>query len=111
MTVIDIFTAEELTTALQTHTFCIVDFYKENCAACKMLDNSFKTILDLPEYSSIVLLKVKMEDVGEAYFIEQQLRQTPTLRFVYENEAVINAPGFSSPSSIKSLIKTVLEAA
>lgn len=105
MKFIDITTAEAFVTALKEHEFCIVDFYKDRCAGCAMLTNTFKALDKDGQYADIPVLKVKMEDVGEDFFTAQGLRQTPTVKFYIDGEAVIAAPGFSSPATMKSLIK------
>lgn len=105
MKFIDITTVEAFATTLKEHEFCIVDFYKDQCAGCSMLANTFKTLDNDGQYANIPVLKVKMEDVGEDFFKEQGLRQTPTVKFYIDGEAAIVVPGFSSPATMKSLIK------
>lgn len=105
MKFVDITSVEAFGSALAEHDFCLVDFYKDNCPGCAMLTNTFKALDTDFSYRDVTVLKVKLEDVGEDFFKEQGLRQTPTVKFYIDGEAVIVAPGFSSPATMKSLIK------
>lgn len=102
---IEIQTEAEFTAALKEHELCVVDFYKDNCPGCSMLTNTFKVLDESGQFPDLPLLKVKMENIGEDFFTAQGLRQTPTVKIYIDGEAVIMAPGFSSPSTMKSLIK------
>ena len=52
--------------------------------------------------TDLVLLKLKLESVGEAFFRSMSLRQTPTLIFFHEGTEVLRLLGFQSPQQLST---------
>lgn len=104
MNKIEITTVEAFHEALAAHDCVLVDFYKDNCPGCKMLDMSLMRFATTPAAEDVTLLKVKMENVGEAFFHEQKLRQTPTLIMYRAGEEMGRQPGFAQPAQIEALV-------
>ncbi|MET4618245.1 thioredoxin 1 [Stenotrophomonas sp. 2619] len=86
--------------ALRDHPTVLVDFHKDNCPGCRMLDMSLASIADSPSTSGIVLLKVHLETIGEVFFRSLGLRQTPTLLLVRDGHEVARRAGYQSPKQI-----------
>lgn len=101
---IEITTVAAFHEALATHNDVLVDFYKDNCSGCKMLDMSLTRFATTPVAKGLTLLKVKLENVGEDFFHEQQLRQTPTLIMYRDNQEIGRQPGFAQPAQIEALV-------
>lgn len=104
MNKIEITTVEAFHEALTVHDYVLADFYKDNCPGCKMLDMSLTRFATTPVAEDVTLLKVKLENVGEAFFHEQNLRQTPTLIMYRSGEEIGRQPGFSQPAQIEALV-------
>lgn len=94
---------------LREHPAVLVDYYKDQCPGCRMLDMALATVAATPEAAGIVLLKVRMETVGEAFFRELGLRQTPTLRFVQNETEVKRLTGYQPPARIGELLVMLTE--
>jgi thioredoxin 1 len=90
--------------AIARHPALLVDYHKDNCPGCRMLDMSLAAVADAPEAEGLVLLKVKLESVGEPLFRELGLRQTPTLSLVRDGREIQRLPGFQSPDAIRVLL-------
>lgn len=86
--------------AIATHPRLLVDWYKDDCPGCRMLDRSLQAFAATPEARDLVLLKVRLEAVGEACFRERGLRQTPTLSIHRDGAEAARLPGFQSPARI-----------
>jgi len=91
---------EDIHAAIAVHALLLVDWYKDDCPACRMLDRSLQVFAAMPEAAGIVLLKVRLETVGEACFRAMGLRQTPTLTFHRGGAEVARLPGFQSPGQV-----------
>ena len=104
MNKIEITTVDAFYEALAAHERVLVDFYKDNCPGCKMLDMSLTRFAATSAAAGVVLLKVKMENVGEAFFHEHKLRQTPTLIMYRRGEEMGRRPGFAPPPQIEALV-------
>ncbi len=89
---------------LREHPAVLVDYYKDQCPGCRMLDMALAGVAATPEAAGIVLLKVRMETVGEAFFRALGLRQTPTLSFVQNEIEVRRLTGYQSPARIGELL-------
>ncbi|WP_421567210.1 thioredoxin family protein [Stenotrophomonas sp. PD6] len=89
---------------LGTHPDLLVDFHKDNCPGCRMLEMSLAAFAATPQAEGRVLLKVKLEDVGEAFFRTLGLRQTPTLSVVRGGHEIARLPGFQSPEHIAAAV-------
>ena len=86
--------------ALAAHPRLLVDYYKDNCPGCTMLDMSLQKIAADPAVAGVALLKVKMETVGEDFFRGLGLRQTPTLSLVRDGDEAARLAGFQTPAQI-----------
>lgn len=91
---------DDYAAAIATHPRLLVDYHKDNCPGCTMLDLSLKAFAAGPDAAGVVLLKVKMEQVGEDFFRTLGLRQTPTLALFRDGAEVARLPGFQSPAQV-----------
>lgn len=96
--------AEAYAAAIAAHRRLLVDFHKDNCPGCTMLDLSLRRFAATAEAGGLVLLKVAMEDVGEALFRALGLRQTPTLALFRDGAEVARLPGFQSPAQLAAAV-------
>lgn len=99
-------TAEEYHAALRNHPALLVDFHKDDCPGCRMLEMSLASVSGAIADAGMTLLKVKLETVGEALFRELGLRQTPTLLVVRDGHETARSPGFQSPRQILAMLET-----
>lgn len=97
-------TPDDYASAVAAHPRLLVDFYKDDCPGCTMLDMSLKVLASAPEAAGVVLLKVKLEQVGEAFFRDLGLRQTPTLVLFRDGAEVARLPGFQSPAQLAQAV-------
>lgn len=96
--------ADDYHAALRDHCTVLVDFYKDQCPGCRMLDLALSQVAGTPAAAGVVLLKVKLETVGEAFFRELGLRQTPTLSLVRDGQEVRRLAGYQSPAQIEAAL-------
>ncbi|MFT3755336.1 MAG: thioredoxin family protein [Pseudoxanthomonas sp.] len=96
---------DDYATALATHPRLLVDFHKDNCPGCKMLDMSLQKFAATDSATGVALLKVKMEDIGEDFFRGLGLRQTPTLSLFKDGNEAARLPGFQSPAQVEQAVK------
>ena len=82
----------------------LVDFYKDNCPGCTMLDKVIEQNAENLERNDIALLKVKMEVVGDQFFKDNNLRQTPSLILMRDGVEVKRHAGFMRPSDFAQWI-------
>ncbi|MEE7546191.1 thioredoxin family protein [Xanthomonas sp. Kuri4-1] len=99
---------DEYTAAVAAHPRLLVDFYKDNCPGCRMLDMSLDKFAASEAATGVALLKVKMEVIGEGFFREHGLRQTPTLALYRDGSEVARLPGFQSPAQVETAVRTRL---
>lgn len=97
---------DDYTAALAAHPRLLVDFYKDDCPGCKMLDMSLAKFAGTADAADVALLKVKMEIVGEDFFRGLGLRQTPTLALFKDGDEVARLPGFQSPPQITQAVQS-----
>lgn len=97
-------TPDEFDAALQAHPQLLVDFYKDNCPGCRMLDMSLQKFAASDAAQGVTLLKVKLETIGEAFFIGLGLRQTPTLGVYRDGTEVARLAGFQSPAQVEAAV-------
>ena len=97
--------AEQYRAALASHPALLVDFHKDNCAGCRMLELSLAVIATAPTAAGVVLLKVRLEAVGEPLFRALGLRQTPTLSLFRNGDEVLRMSGFQSPDAIRTALE------
>ncbi len=95
---------DDYAAALAAHPRLLVDFYKDNCPGCTMLDMSLERFATAPDAQGWVLLKVKLEQVGEEFFRGLGLRQTPTLAVFRAGAEVARLPGFQSPGQVAAAV-------
>lgn len=97
-------TPEQFQQVLANSPRVLVDFYKDQCPGCSMLALSLQKFAAQPEAAGLVLLKVRLEDVGEALFRSLGLRQTPTLCLYVEAVEQRRLAGFQSPAQITAAV-------
>lgn len=105
MNTLTITSPEEFDAAVKEHPALLVDFYKDDCPGCKMLDLSLAKFGNASAAEGVTLAKVKLETIGEEFFFSHRLRQTPTLLFFKEGEEAGRSAGFVSPDKIESLVQ------
>ncbi|AOD13698.1 thioredoxin family protein [Xanthomonas fragariae] len=108
MQTITVTSPEHYTTSLAAHPRALVDFYKDNCPGCRMLDMSLSKFAASAAADGVALLKVKLEVVGEEFFRNLGLRQTPTLALYRDGSEVARLPGFQSPAQVETAVKSQL---
>ena len=86
--------------ALAAHPRLLVDYHKEDCPGCRMLEMSLQKFAGEEAAEGLALLKVKMETVGEDFFRDLGLRQTPTLSLFRDGTEARRLPGFQAPGQI-----------
>jgi len=101
-------TPADVHAAIAAHPRLLVDFHKDDCPGCRMLDISLQKFAACPTAADVVLLKVKLETVGEAFFRDLGLRQTPTLALHVDGTEVARLPGFQTPAQIARAVETHL---
>ncbi len=97
--------------ALAAHPRLLVDYHKDDCPGCRMLDMSLQKFAGDAAAAELVLLKVKLETVGEDFFRALGLRQTPTLSLFRDGAEVTRLPGFQAPGQIARAVALWLPAA
>lgn len=97
-------TPDEIRTAIAAHPRLLVDYYKDNCPGCRMLDMSLQAFAADPAAAGLVLLKVKLETVGEAFFRDIGLRQMPTLALHVDGAEAARLPGYRTPVQIAQAV-------
>jgi len=101
MLTLDADTPETYTAAINAHPRLLVDYYKDNCPGCRMLEMSLGKFAATPAAEGVALLKVKMETLGEDFFRNLGLRQTPTLAIFKHGHETHRLPGFQTPAQIE----------
>lgn len=99
---------DDYSSALAAHPHLLVDYYKDNCPGCKMLDMSLQKFAASEAAAGVALLKVKMEIVGEDFFRGLGLRQTPTLAVFRNGAEVARLPGFQTPAQVEAAVRNSL---
>ncbi|MCD9033424.1 thioredoxin family protein [Luteimonas sp. Y-2-2-4F] len=95
---------DEYAAALREHPRLLVDYYKDDCPGCRMLDMSLQKFAADPGAEGLALLKVKLEIVGEDFFRGLGLRQTPTLALFRDGAEAARLPGFQNPTQIAGAV-------
>ncbi|ATS36806.1 MULTISPECIES: thioredoxin family protein [Xanthomonas] len=108
MQTITVTSPEHYTQTLAAHPRALVDFYKDNCPGCRMLDMSLDKFANSDAANGVALLKVKLEVVGEDFFRDLGLRQTPTLALFKDGAEVARLPGFQSPAQVEAAVRSGL---
>ncbi|MGO1542554.1 MAG: thioredoxin family protein [Luteimonas sp.] len=99
-------TSEDYHAAITAHPRLLVDYHKDECPGCRMLEMSLQKFAVTADADGITLLKVKMEVVGEDFFRNLGLRQTPTLSLFVEGNESVRLPGFQTPAQIARAVQT-----
>lgn len=95
---------EDVHAAIAAHPRLLVDFHKDDCPGCRMLDMSLRKFASEPAAAGLVLLKVRLETVGEALFHDLGLRQTPTLSLYRNGREAGRLAGFQPPARIAQAV-------
>ena len=95
---------DDYATALAAHPRLLVDYHKDDCPGCRMLDMSLRRFAGEGAAANLVLLKVKLEAVGEDFFRGLGLRQTPTLSLFADGSEAMRLPGFQTPAQIAQAV-------
>lgn len=103
-------TPDDYHAALREHPVLLVDFHKDDCPGCRMLDMSLASVADSPRAAGVVLLKVKLETIGEVFFRSMGLRQTPTLLLIRDGQEAARLSGYQSPRQISEALASVMPA-
>ena len=90
--------------ALAAHPRLLVDYYKDDCPGCRMLELSLQRFAATPHAPEVVLLTVRMETVGAEFFRALGLRQTPTLSMFVDGAEVARMAGFRTPAQIATAV-------
>ncbi|MGJ8517912.1 thioredoxin family protein [Carnimonas bestiolae] len=104
MNTVEITSAEAFAQALKDYPTLLVDFFKDDCPGCKMLEVSLDKVSDSAAAEGVTLGKVKLENIGEEFFFSHRLRQTPTLLLFKNGEEAGRLPGFVPPAKIEALL-------
>ncbi|HBK45939.1 MAG TPA: thioredoxin [Xanthomonadaceae bacterium] len=108
MQTITVTSPDEFSAALSAHPRLLVDFNKDNCPGCRMLDMSLDKFAATDGAAGLTLAKVKLEDIGEDFFRDLGLRQTPTLALFKDGAEVARLPGFQSPVQVETAVRNSL---
>jgi thioredoxin 1 len=95
---------DDYAAALAAHPRLLVDYHKDDCPGCRMLDMSLRRFAGEDAAADLVLLKVRMETVGEDFFRGLGLRQTPTLSLFADGSEAMRLPGFQTPAQIAQAV-------
>ncbi|TWT22304.1 thioredoxin family protein [Luteimonas marina] len=90
--------------AIKAHPRLLVDYYKDDCPGCRMLEISLQKFAGEDAAAGLVLLKVKMEILGEDFFRDLGLRQTPTLSLFRDGSEARRLAGFQAPGQIAQAV-------
>ncbi|EUJ32007.1 thioredoxin [Listeria floridensis FSL S10-1187] len=104
MTSIEIKSLEDFKKHMTSNELIYVDFWKDNCPNCKMLDLSFQEFNNSDQADKVKVLKVKLEEMGENFFFDQDIRQTPTLVLYKSGQEVTRLNGFIPPNKIEEAL-------
>ncbi|AWH21704.1 thioredoxin family protein [Stenotrophomonas sp. ZAC14D2_NAIMI4_6] len=104
MQIINATTPEQFQQLLAEHPRVLVDFHKDDCPGCRMLDMSLHRVATSAAGQGTTLLRVQLEAVGESFFRQLGLRQTPTLSLFRDGDEQARLPGFQSPQQIEAAI-------
>ena len=91
--------------AIAAHPRLLVDYHKDDCPGCRMLEMSLRKFAATPAAAGIALLEVKLETVGEDFFRSLGLRQTPTLALFVDGAEAARLPGFQAPAQIAQAVE------
>lgn len=104
MLILDAATTADYHAVLAAHPRVLVDFHKDHCPACRMLELALQRVAVSAVGQGTTLLRVRLETLGEPFFREQGLRQTPTLVLFRDGLERARLPGFHSPAQIEAAL-------
>jgi len=96
--------ADHYYATLREHPTVLVDYYKDQCPGCRMLDMAIASVAATPAGVDVVLLKVRLETLGEGFFRDLGLRQTPSLSVVRAGREIRRLAGYQSPAAIAAAL-------
>lgn len=108
MQIIDVTTPEQFRHWVAARPRLLVDFHKDKCPGCRMLELSLQRVAGGEAGQGVTLLRVQLEVLGEAFFRALGLRQTPTLAMFRDGQEAVRMPGYQSPAQIEVAIATHL---
>jgi len=91
-------------TAIAAHPRLLVDYHKDDCPAPRMLHLPLQRFAGEPASAGLVVLKARLETLGEDFFRGLGLRQTPTLSLVGDGVERCRLPGFQPPARIAAAV-------
>ncbi|MDH5832381.1 thioredoxin family protein [Luteimonas kalidii] len=104
-------TPDDYAATLAAHPRLLVDYYKDDCPGCRMLDMSLAKFATSDDAAGLVLLKVRLEVLGEDFFRDLGLRQTPTLALYRDGTEAARLAGFQAPGQIARAVGLYLATA
>lgn len=107
MQIIDATTPEQFQQLLAEHPRVLVDFHKDQCPGCRMLEVSLHRVANSVAGQGTTLLRVQLEVLGEAFFRELGLRQTPTLSLFRDGDERTRLAGLAMngwPNAARSMV-------
>ena len=108
MLIIDATTPEQVRKAIAGQPRLLVDFHKDQCPGCRMLELSLQRVAGTPAGQGVAVLRVQLEVLGEAFFRDLGLRQTPTLAVFRDGHEAARMGGYQSPLQIEAAIAEYL---
>ncbi|HHW4679924.1 MAG TPA: thioredoxin family protein [Xylella taiwanensis] len=108
MQIITATSPDEFNAVLKAHSRLLVDFYKDHCPGCRMLDMALDKFAATEAAVGVVVLKIRLETIGEDFFRGLGLRQTPTLGVFSNGFEVSRLLGFQSLAQIEAAVQTYL---
>lgn len=108
MQIIEVQTAEQFLRVLAAQPRLLVDFHKDQCPGCRMLELSLQRVATSAMGQGSVLARVQLEVLGETFFKDLGLRQTPTLVLFRDGAEALRLPGYQSPAQIEAAMATHL---
>lgn len=104
MLIIDATTPEQVEQAIAGQPRLLVDFHKDHCPGCRMLELSLQRVAGTPAGQGVTVLRVQLEVLGEGFFRGLGLRQTPTLAVFRDGQEAARLGGYQSPQQIERAI-------
>lgn len=95
---------EHLNTLLSEHALVLVDYFKNNCPGCKIMDQHLEAFGKTEESKSIVLVKAQLEVLGVDHFKDLGLRTVPTVRVVKDGAEVARLMGPQPVAALQTAV-------
>ncbi len=97
-------TVEELQEIIQSN-WAVIDFYKDNCTYCKLLDRKVKALDWVIKDESAVLYKAHLETLGLPAFKDLNIMSTPTVIVFKEGVEWSRKSGDINPKFMQKMIE------